>query len=429
MVIVFRLGDRRLADAARILFASEEGIGNNLTERRRRASDPPTLPNGDDAGSRRERGTSPISLRWVWVVLFAGIAAGAGATAVLWITRSVSHKDALDIGIKVAISVVGVLGVVLAVHRYNLSQAEHRRQQDADLAVREDAIARQITDLSSKASEQLGSEKATIRIGGLTDLERLAQAYPELRQTGVDRICAYLRAPFVPPYGTVSVRPEVAVAHVRNGNEILASTEENDRRLELDVRRTAQQILRRHLYWPADHREPPAMFWAGISLDLRDAALVEFGLGGCRVASADMRNATFYGTTLFERAVFEGLALFNAVTFKDDAMFAGATFNSVAWFGMARFEESAWFGATNFKGMTEFEGATFIGPASYADAAFHHIVRLAAAKFEYSCDLTGARTVGASPRSWAPGWRVEPDPHKPGEGRLIRIPSSQADEV
>ncbi|RCG28724.1 hypothetical protein DQ384_23640 [Sphaerisporangium album] len=97
----------------------------------------------------------------------------------------------------------GDLAAFISVDRFRLSQREHHRQLVVDHLTQRDVIARQITDLSAKASEQLGSDKAAVRIGGLTDLERLAQAHPELRQTVVDRICAYLRAPL-----PASTRPD-----------------------------------------------------------------------------------------------------------------------------------------------------------------------------------------------------------------------------
>lgn len=170
---------------------------------------PPALPDQSDTGT----GRGAIPLRSVWATIGCGVAAGAGITLFFSLTGWMAHKDAVDIGMKVTLAIVGVLGVILGVRRYNLSEEEHRRQVraddhnqrhaeallqrqlEADQAARDDAIARQITDLSSKASEQLGSEKAAVRIGGLTDLERLAQSYPDLRQTVVDRICAYLRTP------------------------------------------------------------------------------------------------------------------------------------------------------------------------------------------------------------------------------------------
>ena len=51
-------------------------------------------------------------------------------------------------------------------------------------------------ELYAKAVEQLGHEKAPVRLGALYSLERLAQDKPERRQTIVNVICAYLRMPF-----------------------------------------------------------------------------------------------------------------------------------------------------------------------------------------------------------------------------------------
>lgn len=51
-------------------------------------------------------------------------------------------------------------------------------QERVAVATEHDAEARRITDLNTKAVEQLGSEKALVRLGGLYALERLAQDNP-----------------------------------------------------------------------------------------------------------------------------------------------------------------------------------------------------------------------------------------------------------
>ena len=61
-----------------------------------------------------------------------------------------------------------------------------------------DATERRVTELYTKAVEQLGSDKARVRFGGLYALERLAQDNPAHRQTIVNVICSYLRMPFSP---------------------------------------------------------------------------------------------------------------------------------------------------------------------------------------------------------------------------------------
>jgi hypothetical protein len=57
----------------------------------------------------------------------------------------------------------------------------------------------QVTDRYTRAVEQLGHEKAPVRLGALYSLEHLAQDNPEYRQTVVDVVCAYLRMPYTPP--------------------------------------------------------------------------------------------------------------------------------------------------------------------------------------------------------------------------------------
>ena len=63
-------------------------------------------------------------------------------------------------------------------------------------------------ELYAKAVEQLGHEKAPVRLGALYSLERLAEDKPERRQIIVDVICAYLRMPFAPT--APASKPEAA---------------------------------------------------------------------------------------------------------------------------------------------------------------------------------------------------------------------------
>jgi hypothetical protein len=125
-----------------------------------------------------------------------------------------------------------------------------------------DATERRITELYTKAADQLGSDKAPVRLAGLHALERLAQNTPEQRQTIVDVICAYLRMPYTPPNEQSPAEEAPAEAHTRYEN----------RRQEQQVRLTAQHILSHNLrvvlqhhrrWW---HRTPPPALptWPGI---------------------------------------------------------------------------------------------------------------------------------------------------------------------
>jgi uncharacterized protein YjbI with pentapeptide repeats len=364
--------------------------------------------------------------RWVWLTLVLACLTGVVVGYLLWGTTRAEHRDAFDIGWKSSAAVLAVLATFITADRLRLGQREHHRQLVVAHLTQQDLIARQITDLSAKASEQLGNDKAAVRIGGLTDLERLAQSHPELRQTVVDRLCAYLRAPFDPPEETPSGDDHVT------------------RRLELDVRRTAQRILARHLRWPADLPSMPATFWDGVNLDLRDAVLVDLNLDHCRVGDADFVNAQLHGLTsvrqatlanaLFPNATFFGPADFTAssitryanfieatfadftnfsrttlehagflhTTFSGHAVFTEATFTGDAFFGQAALAEGGHFEMAAFHGKASFNGATFAEGAEFAGAVFSGETSFERATFAgptWFGDAPNTRGAGVDPKA------------------------------
>ena len=83
----------------------------------------------------------------------------------------------------------------LAHRRQVASETKEREEQAADDA-RKEALERHITDLYSSAAEQLGSEKAPVRIAAMLTLDRLGQDNPEHQQAVMNLLCAYLRMPF-----------------------------------------------------------------------------------------------------------------------------------------------------------------------------------------------------------------------------------------
>jgi Pentapeptide repeats (9 copies) len=197
-----------------------------------------------------------------------------------------------------------------------------------------DAAERRLTDLYVKAVEQLGSDKAAVRHGALYALERVAQDNPEHRQTVVNVICAYLRAPYTPPPdkpgvqawrgigGSLRATPARRVAATPSA----AAVRDEDRRQEREVRLTAQRILTRHLHPGDAPRHPVDSFWADLDLDLTGAHLINFDLAGCRPRRTQFSDVSFSGTASFEHATFTGEASFNGATFTGPTLFVDARF-------------------------------------------------------------------------------------------------------
>ncbi|MFC5055787.1 hypothetical protein [Saccharothrix xinjiangensis] len=138
--------------------------------------------------------------------MIALIAAGifvltAGLVIVLWLagTTGLSGKDlatprldALRTGLSIGIGGGGLFALYLAWRRQHATEVGlvQKERDLADVAraydlqrtaaehTRADAEARRITELYTKASEQLGSDKAPVRLAWLYTLERLAQDNP-----------------------------------------------------------------------------------------------------------------------------------------------------------------------------------------------------------------------------------------------------------
>ena len=192
--------------------------------------------------------------------------------------RANARLDAVRTGLAAGAGAGAAVGLMLAFRR------QHHQEIATDLTDR-DATERRITELYTKAVEQLGNDKAPVRLGGLYALERLAQDNPAHRQTIVNVICAYLRMPFSPTAPASKPEPEATedpgepAAETETRTDGIGDTWQQERQ----VRLTAQRILAEHLRddRPKDQRstDPPSpRFWPGIRLDLAGATLIDFNL-------------------------------------------------------------------------------------------------------------------------------------------------------
>jgi hypothetical protein len=262
--------------------------------------------------------------RWPWLLSNAGIltvtviVAGLGITALVVMLLIASDApdteraklliEALKYGLgffaaagAVAALLVGVRRQLLAENAHDLSERNHQLALQAQAHTETDAAERRVTDLYTKAVEQLGSADAAVRLGGLYALERVAQNNPTQRQTIVNVFCAYLRMPYTLP-ATTTPAPAGLVTELPLPHA--GPTASRDPRQELQVRLTAQRILATHLTLPADVTSEQAgtltpaagqPFWPGLDLDLTGAQLIDWVLPRAHLRHADFTSATFSG--------------------------------------------------------------------------------------------------------------------------------------
>lgn len=110
-----------------------------------------------------------------------------------------ARLDALKVGLSLGVGTGGLFALYLTWRRQRAAEAEldnreralvHQLHTAAD--ANKDATERRVTELYTRAVDQLGADKAPVRLGGLYALERLAQDNVEHRQTVVNVLCAYL---------------------------------------------------------------------------------------------------------------------------------------------------------------------------------------------------------------------------------------------
>ena len=321
------------------------------------------------------------------------IVVGTGGAAALWLTARRQQTNEIALNQKHLDQMAAERAFAFQQQQAADTRAHLQRVAEATEA---DAEARRITDLYTKAADQLGSDKAPVRLAGLYALERLAQDNPTQRQTIVNVICAYLRMPYVPPtdkpgalrLGARDPRPGARVtrsaapaATRRIPTTTSRTDEEQQRRQEREVRLTAQRILSTHLDPGEDPNQASEAFWPHISIDLTGGTLIDFDLTGRHVGTAWFSGAQFTGDAKFDEAQFSGDARFEGTQFTGTAKFSGTQFTGDAKFDEAQFSGDARFEGTQFTGTAKFSGTQFTGDAKFDKAQFTGTAKFDGAQF------------------------------------------------
>lgn len=404
------------------------------------------------------------------LVILIPVAALTSLTTLLLIITTNPHQpsdqnDLVRTALSVAAGTGGVVALVLAGRRQWHAEQAQRITEKAQQVTEHDAIQRRITDLYTKAADQLGSDKAPVRLAGLYALERLAQDNSGQRQTIVNVICAYLRMPYAPPTGKPPPNDTPDTDRSRHVQHME----------EYQVRLTAQNILASHLHPGADPNYPLDTFWPDMIFDLTGATLADFKLIDCHLRKASFDEAffsgessfkgtRFNGAASFDYARFDGPAFFDRVQFIGNVSFRDAQFSSIAWFAQAHFRGDAWFGRTHFASeawfpdtiferdtafyKTEFtdaffRGAQFLLNPIFGDAQFAAGINFTDINFADGTDFT--RGIFGEDwcwvrldvpqdvvrrRAWPSGWTLtstteRPDKQDHGQwGKVMRVPSN-----
>jgi uncharacterized protein YjbI with pentapeptide repeats len=349
-----------------------------------------TSPNSKALPKKASQQPDPTGLRWPWLLSDRGILTTAGTVAIIGAAAMVAmlliatgaeptdraglRIEAIKYGLGFFAAAGAAAALLLGVRKQRLSERSHQLELRKQTHVETDAVERRVTELYTKAVEQLGSADAAVRLGGLYALERVAQNNPDQRQTVVNVLCAYLRMPYALPVAGVAAE----------------ATGGRDPRQELEVRLTAQKVVSSHLV-PTDATGDRQTFWPDIDLNLAGATLIDWRFAGRLVRNAQFKGATFSGAARFEAATFAGPAGFDRAVFTGGAQFDRASFRRDARFGRAEFGGFASLRQAVFGGRAEFSEAVFGGEVWFEDAVFEGHPQFGDAEFRGDAWFDGAR--------------------------------------
>ena len=266
----------------------------------------------------------------------------------------------------------------------------------------------------TKAVEQLGNEKAPVRMGGVYTLIGLADEwlldenldYAEKVKEGqviVNNLCAYIRSPFI----LASYYDELSQASptpegVYKDNQQKFYTDKAEFTSEADIRLSIIKEIHSRLqgpeintpgawsdfeydfsgstfFYPVDltnsYYKKPVNFsgstykgWANFT-DSTYQALANF-TGSTYQALANFSRSTYQGGANFSRSTYEDEADFRHSTYEDEADFRHSTYQGEANFSHSTYQGWAYFRHSTYQGWADFSGSTYQGWASFSGSTY-----------------------------------------------------------
>ncbi|MFD4673111.1 pentapeptide repeat-containing protein [Lentzea sp. NPDC058450] len=342
---------------------------------------------------------------------------GAGGAVALWLAirrQRSTERDILNREQTYQLQVQ--VAEVTRLHQERVADTTEKHQERLASNSEKDASQRRVNEMYNSAVEQLGSDKAPVRLGALYTLERLADDDPGFRSIVFNVICAYLRMPL---NGPIESMESYIRTFAKNRSEVNVELAVEVRE-EIEVRRTAQGLIREHLKPEEDFQGGGIGVkerWEVEEVRLSGATLINFDLSGCVLPAVDFDGVAFVGSCDFRGTRFRGVASFDDCVFRSYASFEHAKFDVSSWFERTDFKGSAYFSSAVFRGDSEWDDAKFARTAEFTGATNKRNFNMRSSSFGDDVDLAQLTRVDLTrasasisddnDRFWPAGWREE----------------------
>ena len=290
-----------------------------------------------------------------------------------------------------AIAVVGLIETFRKNNNEKLKNDQDKEKNDREhlRQVRADRRERY-----TKAVEQLGDEKAPIRMGGVYTLVGLVdewledesiEKYEDRLKEGqviINNLCAYIRSPFAlaSHYNELSEdAPSLEGIYKDKKEEFYVDKAILDS--EADVRLSIIKEIHDRIQGP-DKNTPGA--WSDFEYDFSGstffypidltnsyyAKLINF-TGSIYGGWADFSGSTYGGEANFSGSTYEGWADLSGSTYEGEANFSGSTYEGWADLSDSTYEGEANFSGSTYEGGADLSGSTYEGGANFSDSTYH----------------------------------------------------------
>ena len=234
----------------------------------------------------------------------------------------------------------------------------------------------------TKAVEQLGDEKAPVRMGGVYTLVGLVDEWLEdesIRkyedrlkegQVIINNLCAYIRSPFTlaSHYDELMQdTPDAEGVYQDKVQEFYADKATLES--EADVRLSIIKEIHDRLQGP-DKNTPGA--WSDFEYDFSGSTFFyPIDLTNSYYAKPiNFSGSTYQGGAYFTDSIYQGGADFRGSTYQGGADFRGSTYEGGANFSRSTYQALAYFTDSIYQGGADFRGSTYQGGADFRGSTY-----------------------------------------------------------
>ena len=223
----------------------------------------------------------------------------------------------------------------------------------------------------TKAIEQLGDEKSSVRMGGVYTLvglvdewleEESIRKYEDRLKEGqviINNLCAYIRSPFTlaTRYDELSKDSPISDG-VYKDNQQEFYTDKAEFKAEADVRLGIIKEIHDRLKGPGG-KDPGA--WSDFEYDFS---------GSIFFYPVDLTTSYYKEPVTFRGSTYQGRAYFGGSTYRERANFRNSTYQGQADFSGSTYQGRADFGGSTYQGRADFGGSTYQDSADFSQSTY-----------------------------------------------------------